>query len=80
MTTIVKTTSKGQITLPSKWRKSFDTDRFLIKEKADSLIITPLEVKSLEDERWETVFDAKRDNAGKGVSIETLIRALKKTL
>ncbi len=80
MTNIVKATSKGQVTLPSKWRKRFDTNRFLIKEKDNSLIITPLEVDDLEDGHWETVFDANRDNGGKAVPIDEFIRILKKTL
>ncbi len=80
MANIVKATSKGQVTLPSKWRKNFDTDRYLIKEKGNTLIISPLEVDELEDNHWETVFDAKRDHAGKGIPISELIRLLKKTL
>lgn len=80
MANIVKATSKGQVTLPAKWRKNFDTDRFLVKEKGNALIITPLNIDKLEDENWETVFDAKRDHAGKGIPIDEFIRVLKKTL
>ncbi|EKD33257.1 MAG: hypothetical protein ACD_76C00057G0002 [uncultured bacterium] len=80
MTSIVKATTKGQITLPAKWRRNFDTDRFLIKEQNKSLIVTPLDVDSLEDENWETVFDANKHNKGKGVPIDEFIKILKKTL
>ena len=78
MTTIVKATSKGQVTLPSKWRKNFETDRYLIKEKDNTLIITPFQIE--EHEQWETIFDAKRDNKGKGVAMNDFLRALRKTL
>lgn len=78
MTTIVKATSKGQVTLPSKWRKNFATDRYLVKEKDNTLIISPFEIESAE--QWETIFDAKRDNKGKGVGIDEFMRVLKKTL
>jgi bifunctional DNA-binding transcriptional regulator/antitoxin component of YhaV-PrlF toxin-antitoxin module len=80
MNTIVKTTSKGQVTLPAKWRKNFDTNRYLIKENGNELIITPLEVEALETEQWEVIFDAKRDNKGKGVPIDDFVKILRKTL
>ncbi|MFC1788093.1 AbrB/MazE/SpoVT family DNA-binding domain-containing protein [Patescibacteria group bacterium] len=81
MTNIVKATSKGQVTLPAKWRKNFDTDRFLIKTKGDSLIITPLNIDELEEDgEWTTIFDADRDNDGKGVPIDEFIKAIKNTL
>lgn len=80
MTHLVKATDKGQVTLPAPWRKRFDTNRYVLKENGDSLVITPLAVEALEDGTWETVFDAKRDNGGKGVPIDALIKTLKKTL
>lgn len=80
MTTVVRATSKGQVTLPAAWRKNFDTDRFLIKAQGNMLTITPLEIDALEDEHWETVFDAKRDNGGKGIALDAFMKALKKTL
>ena len=80
MRTIVKATSKGQITLPSKWRRGFDTDRYLLKEQDGSLVVTPLEVDSIEEQGWDTVFDAARDNGGKGVLLDDFIKSLKKTL
>lgn len=81
MTFIVKATSKGQITLPVKWRKSFRTNRFLLKEKKGLLEISPLCSSALEEEEgWETIFDADRDNNGKGIKIETFLKTLRKTL
>lgn len=80
MINIVKTTSKGQVTLPMSWRKKFHTNRYTMKEVNDTLIISPLEVESLEEENWTTVFDAKRDNEGKGIPIDQLIDTLKRTL
>ena len=80
MKIVVKATSKGQITLPAKWRKQSDSNQYLLKEDGESLVITPLEVDRLEEEGWETIFDAKRDNNGKGVPLKDLIHTLKKTL
>jgi len=37
MTTILKTTSKGQITIPAKWRKKFDTNQFMAVMNEDDL-------------------------------------------
>lgn len=80
MTHLVKTTSKGQITLPVKWRRNFSTNRYLIKEKDGLLEISPVDLDHLGEEKWETIFDAKRDNKGKGVPIDDFITALKKSL
>lgn len=80
MISIVKTTSKGQVTLPMSWRRKFHTNRYTIKELNNTLVISPLEVDSLEEENWTTVFDAKRDNEGKGIPVNDLIKALKQTL
>ena len=80
MSHVAKATSKGQITLPAKWRKNFDTDRFLIKENGNALIITALDVDVLQEDEWETIFDAKRDTKGKGIPINKFMKALKKTL
>lgn len=75
---ILKATSKGQITLPAKWRKNFETDQYLVKEKGGKLEITPIDVDELEsDAEWVSVFDADRDNKGKGIAAEEFIRILK---
>ncbi len=78
MTTIVKATSKGQVTLPAKWRRACDTDRFTMKEQGDSLVISPLDIDNVDDGKWDTVFDAKRDNGGKGIPIDEFIALLHK--
>jgi len=76
MTTVVKATTKGQITLPAKWRRRFATDRFIVKEKQDTLEIIPLDLKKSEKENWITVFDAARHNDGKGIPSSKLRRIL----
>mgnify|MGYP000988317138 FL=1 len=76
MKNIIKATSRGQITLPAKWRKSFNTNNFIIKEKKNSLEIKPINLKEIENEY--TVFDAIRDNKGKGIKAEDLVKILDK--
>lgn len=78
MNYLLKATSKGQITLPAKWRKNFKTDRYLVREKAGKLEISPIDLDDLEDESgWTTVFNAARDNRGKGVDARDLLQALR---
>lgn len=73
--TVQKTTSKGQITLPKHWRDRFKTTHFAVLAQANFLVIRPL---SLDDEdNYITVFDAKRDNRGKGISAAKLLKILK---
>lgn len=71
---IVKSTERGQITLPKQWRAHFLTDNFLIEMHDDRLVITPFAL----DDSEEVLFDADRDNKGKGVSPDAMIKALKK--
>jgi AbrB family looped-hinge helix DNA binding protein len=72
MTTIVKATTKGQITIPIAWRKKFNTDRFIIEIKDnDVLELRPLDI----DEQWEEVVDFTQVQDG-GVAIEDVITAL----
>lgn len=80
MYNVIKVTSKGQVTLPVKWRKNFSTDRFLMKEKGNTLVISPVDVGDLDEEEWETIFDATEHNQGKGVSIDEMIQALTNSL
>lgn len=80
MFNVVKVTGKGQVTLPAKWRRNFDTDRFLMKEKGNTLVISPVDVGDLDEEGWETIFDSKTHNNGKGVPIDEMIQALKNSL
>ncbi len=75
MKTIVKTTSRGQITIPAKWRRNFNTNNYIIEEKKDVLEIRPLKEEALEKKEY-TVFDAIRDNKGKGIKAEDLVKIL----
>jgi AbrB family looped-hinge helix DNA binding protein len=75
MKTIVKITSRGQITIPAKWRRNFATNNYIIEEKKDMLEIRPLKQEALEKEEY-TVFDATRDNKGKGIKAEDLVKIL----
>ena len=76
---IVKATSKGQITLPAKWRKNFDTNRYIVREKGKILEVVPLDLRKLESNEY-TVFDALRDNKGKGIKASDLAKLLRETL
>ncbi len=73
---VVKSTERGQITLPRKWRANFSTDNYLLEMHDDRLIIMPFHIAKAVDE--EILFDAERDNDGKGVSPDDIIQALKK--
>lgn len=80
MTTILKTTSKGQITIPAKWRKKFDTNQFMAIINEDKIEIKPLILKEDKGIKEFTVFDAIRDNKGKGIKASNLVNMLKKTI
>lgn len=76
-TQIIKSTPKGQITLPKKWRSKFKTDIFVLEINAGNIQIKPIDVSELAVSE-EVLFDARRDNAGKGISPDTMISLLKK--
>lgn len=78
MQTLLKATSKGQITLPAKWRRAAGTDRFIVEERRGNLEIVPFHIKLTSKQTYETVFNAQRDNDGKGVEAKKLLKALKK--
>ena len=78
MTTLVKATAKGQITLPTKWRKAMATDMFVVEERKGMLHIKPARATTKGRAKWTTVFSAKRDNGGKGVPAKTMIRLIGK--
>jgi len=77
MTTILKATTKGQITLPAVWRKTFATDKYIARVMGEKLIIEPLDLDKIEANGEYTVFDAIRDNSGKGIKAEDLVKTLK---
>ncbi len=72
--TIQKATSRGQITLPSAWRKKFNTNQFLVETQDFCLKIAPIDPDDLEE--YEVVFDAKRDNGGKGILGRDILKAI----
>lgn len=80
MNTILKATSKGQITLPAAWRRQVNTDRFVVKADKDRLEISPLRLHHKRLREDYTVFDAIRDNRGKGIRASDFVNLLKKTL
>ncbi len=73
---IAKSTERGQITLPKEWRDNFPTNTFIVEMRDDRLIVLPLNVDKADDE--EILFDADRDNNGKGVSAEDMIAMIRK--
>jgi len=76
-TKIVKSTSKGQITLPKTWRQQFKTDDFSLEISETAIVIKPIRI---EKSKGETViFDADLDNDGKGISVDEMIKMLKKS-
>jgi len=81
MTTILKSTTKGQITLPSSWRKKFNTDRFIATYDNDIIKIQPLEIENFikkDEQKERVIFNSARDNKGKGVDAKIFIKILKK--
>ena len=42
----LKMFNTGQVTLPKKWRKRFDTDHFVGEETKEGLLIKPLYLPS----------------------------------
>jgi len=78
MTTILKTTTKGQVTLPIEWRRKFNTNQFIATLKENKLEIEPLIIKQDKEIKEFTVFDAIRDNKGRGLRAKDLVKILKK--
>lgn len=70
---IQKVTSKGQITLPVAWRKQFDSTQVLVTMTGNKVEISPVRINK---ETEYTVFDAIRDNKGKGIKAKDLVRIL----
>lgn len=72
---IEKSTTKGQITLPKSWRDLFNTQHFLILPEEDRLVIKPLILD--DDSGYVSIFNADRDNDGKGISAKKILKILK---
>ncbi|OGJ61900.1 hypothetical protein A3C37_03715 [Candidatus Peribacteria bacterium RIFCSPHIGHO2_02_FULL_53_20] len=73
---IVKSTPRGQITLPKQWRSHFSTNNFIVEMHQDRLVIHPFDLAQATAE--EIIFDADRDNHGKGIPAREMIRLIKK--
>jgi bifunctional DNA-binding transcriptional regulator/antitoxin component of YhaV-PrlF toxin-antitoxin module len=76
MQKLQKITSKGQITLPVAWRNMVKTSAILVSQEGETLRISPARFEYHEKEY--TVFDAIRDNGGKGIPATDVVRILKK--
>lgn len=73
---VVRSTSKGQITLPKSWRSRFKTDNYLLQMEDFQIVIKPLALDDMASEK--IIFDADRDNKGKGIPVKQMIKLLKK--
>ena len=74
---VVKSISKGQITLPKRWRGQCDTDTFVLDLQGRRLIVTALDLREgeeFEEAGEEVLWSAERDNDGKGIPVEEMIR------
>ena len=75
---VQKMTSKGQITLPSKWRRAVGTQHVVLQERGNTLMVAPARIEEAEEGTWEIIFNAKRDNNGKGIPADEFIRILQR--
>ncbi len=75
-TKVTRSTVRGQITLPKRWRTQAGTDLFLMEMTDSSILIKPMKVNTVKKE--QILFDADRDNDGKGVSPDEMIAVLKR--
>jgi len=72
-TAIQKISSKGQVTLPISWRRLINTDTITVTTKGDVLEIRPAKLENADE---YIVFDALRDNKGKGLKLGDLQKIL----
>lgn len=77
MQKIQTVTGKGQITLPIAWRRKIRTSHIMVETKGDRIEITPARLSQKESGEY-TVFDALRDNDGKGLKAKDLVQILRK--
>lgn len=76
---IQRVTSKGQITLPISWRRKMgNASTIVVRTKGDVLEISPLRTEDERDEEWVTLFDAVRDNKGKGIPAKEFAKMLRR--
>jgi bifunctional DNA-binding transcriptional regulator/antitoxin component of YhaV-PrlF toxin-antitoxin module len=72
--TIQKATSRGQITLPARWRERFNTNNYIVEAEESFLRIIPFDIEDAAG--YEVIFDADRDNGGKGILGRDIIKAI----
>ncbi len=72
---IQRVTSKGQITLPIFWRRMTGANMITLVTKGNRIEIAPTR---LHEDGEYTVFDAIRDNKGKGIKATDLIKILER--
>lgn len=77
-TTLQKVTSRGQITLPIRLREKWNTNYISVRESDGGIFIFPEKVDTRSSTKEYTVFDAIRDNKGKGIKARDLVTMLKK--
>ena len=76
---IQRVTERGQITLPASWRREAGVGAsIIVREKGGVLEISPIHTEDEKDEQWITIFDAMRDNGGKGIPADEMIKTLKR--
>ncbi len=75
---VQRVTSKGQITLPVSWRTAVQSDQVLVEQKGEVIEISPVRLARKREKGWHTVFDAIRDNKGRGINAKDLLKILKK--
>jgi bifunctional DNA-binding transcriptional regulator/antitoxin component of YhaV-PrlF toxin-antitoxin module len=73
-TKVQKISAQGQITLPAAWRRAIKTNHISVSISDDRLEIRPAR---FQDPHEYTVFDAIRDNNGKGLAPEEILSVLK---
>ena len=71
-------TSKGQITLPVAWRRKTKAAQIVLRVKGEMVEIVPAEITIRGGGKEYTVFDALRDNKGRGLKASGLLTLLKK--
>ena len=74
-TSILKVFGTGQVTLPKPWRDKFNSQYFKATLDGFRIVMTPLP-----EEEEIILFDAHRDNNGKGVDIRDFAKALRASL
>lgn len=75
-----RVTERGQITLPAAWRRNHAARTIVVRERGDLLEIAPLRTEDERDDAWVTIFDAFRDNGGRGIPADDMISALEGSL